>query len=542
MTASHLVVRREGKALVRLLLADQQKLSAVEKFSQQHDECTLGSNEVYRDLIPLSAPGKGEQYAFEVDLDSCTGCKACVTACHSMNGLDDDEVWRQVGIVLGRGPAAAYSQTVTTACHHCVDPACLSGCPVAAYEKDPVTGIVRHLDDQCIGCQYCVLKCPYDVPKYNASRGIVRKCDMCQGRLSAGEAPACVQACPNGAIRITVTSQAEALARETSREFLPGAPAPAYTHPTTVYKTARDIPQDARAADHHRLRVEPGHAPLVAMLVLTQAALGVLLFHRLLSELAPGSLPAKSATGLGMLAAAFTLAGISLATLHLGRPLYAFRAFLGLRTSWLSRETVVFGALAPLAILHASARSLGLPASIERLAGTGALLSGAAAVLCSVMVYVDTRRAFWSLARTAWTFLLTAIVLGAASVATVLAQGGGSDGAVRCLLGVVAASTLLKLGIEATALRHLQGPRTDMQRTALVMSRLLRPTMVARHAAGVAGGVIAPALLLSGVVPGPVTGPLALVVLILCFAGELLERSLFFRAVSAPRMPGASPV
>ena len=56
-----------------------------------------------------------------------------------------------------------------------------------AYDKDPETGIVRHLDDQCIGCQYCVLKCPYDVPKYSERLGIVRKCDMCVGRLRAGE-------------------------------------------------------------------------------------------------------------------------------------------------------------------------------------------------------------------------------------------------------------------------------------------------------------------------------------------------------------------
>ena len=49
-----------------------------------------------------------------------------------------------------------------------------------------VAGIVRHSADACIGCQYCVLKCPYDVPKYNARLGIVRKCDMCHSRLAAG--------------------------------------------------------------------------------------------------------------------------------------------------------------------------------------------------------------------------------------------------------------------------------------------------------------------------------------------------------------------
>src|SRR6185436_2402182 len=95
-------------------------------------------------------------------------------------------------------------QTITTACHHCVEPGCLEGCPVLAYDKDPITGIVRHLDDQCIGCSYCILKCPYDVPKYSEHRGIVRKCDLCHDRLAVGEAPACAQACPGEAIRVVL--------------------------------------------------------------------------------------------------------------------------------------------------------------------------------------------------------------------------------------------------------------------------------------------------------------------------------------------------
>ncbi|MBW3547816.1 MAG: hypothetical protein KY452_06750, partial [Actinobacteria bacterium] len=82
----------------------------------------------------------------------------------------------------------------------CAEPGCLDGCPVDAYEKDPVTGVVRHLDDQCIGCSYCTLTCPYEVPQYDAGRGIVRKCDMCHDRLAEGEAPPCVRACPTEAI------------------------------------------------------------------------------------------------------------------------------------------------------------------------------------------------------------------------------------------------------------------------------------------------------------------------------------------------------
>ena len=133
-------------------------------------------------------------------------------------------------------------QHVTTACHHCLEPACLTACPVNAYEKDPVTGIVKHLDDQCFGCQYCTLACPYDVPKYHAGKGIVRKCDMCSSRLAVGEAPACVQACPHEAIAIRVVDVASRSSKTAEAAvFLPAAPDPQITLPTTTYKTQRVV-------------------------------------------------------------------------------------------------------------------------------------------------------------------------------------------------------------------------------------------------------------------------------------------------------------
>jgi NAD-dependent dihydropyrimidine dehydrogenase PreA subunit len=79
---------------------EEQTLTAVEKFARLHDSEQLSRHQtVYQDLIPLEKPGTGQQFAFEVDLDKCSGCKACVTACHNMNGLDAAETWRSVGLI-----------------------------------------------------------------------------------------------------------------------------------------------------------------------------------------------------------------------------------------------------------------------------------------------------------------------------------------------------------------------------------------------------------------------------------------------------------
>ncbi|MCH2110033.1 MAG: 4Fe-4S dicluster domain-containing protein, partial [Polyangiaceae bacterium] len=233
--------------VIQELLHHQQDLSAVEQFSQLHDEGFSDSEAqdgIYESLIPLTKPGPGQQYGFAVDLDACTGCKACVVGCNKLNGLDEDEAWRSVGLIHGGSAELPLQQTVTTACHHCLDPACMNGCPVGAYEKSEETGIVKHLDDQCIGCQYCTLTCPYEVPQYNRRLGIVRKCDMCADRLAEGEEPACVQSCPNGAISIKLVDAEEVLAEAQGDAFLPGAPSPGITAPTTAYATERNLPRN----------------------------------------------------------------------------------------------------------------------------------------------------------------------------------------------------------------------------------------------------------------------------------------------------------
>src|SRR5262245_25497294 len=81
-----------GENLLAALLREQQTLTAVDRFSRKHDSCALpAQSKFYRDLIPQARPSAGQQYAFEVDLNACTGCKACVAACHSLNELEETE-------------------------------------------------------------------------------------------------------------------------------------------------------------------------------------------------------------------------------------------------------------------------------------------------------------------------------------------------------------------------------------------------------------------------------------------------------------------
>lgn len=538
---------------VAKLLDAQQTLTAVERFARQHDADSIPKNKkYYEDLIPLARPKPGEQYAFQVDLDACTGCKACVTACHSLNGLDESELWRTTGLLHGGLPTAPAQQTVTTSCHHCLEPACMHGCPTQAYEKDPVTGIVKHLDDQCFGCQYCTLMCPYDAPKYNAKLGIVRKCDMCSSRLAQGEAPACVQACPNQAISIQVVDQETVVQRSDANGFLPGAPTPEHTMPTTLYKSNKPLPTNMLPADFYAARPEHSHFPLVVMLTGTQLAVGAFCLELFVSHLTGKNLgnplfQALFGCGLALLA-------LTASFFHLGRPLLAWRAVLGLRTSWMSREVLALGLFAKLALLQAGLRALPLLdsasvaipfkaelLSIAPLVQVATAVAGLLGVLCSVMVYVATRRAQWSGARTGIKFFGTTTLLGAAAVFAV-SQVGTPSGLITgtiTLLWFVIGASLVKLSFEASGLLAArQRQNTVFKRMARVTLGDLRHVTTLRFLFGVLGGVALPWLLLAAPANPAVLATLGLGILACVLVGEAAERYLFFRAAPASRMPG----
>jgi Fe-S-cluster-containing dehydrogenase component/DMSO reductase anchor subunit len=538
--------------LIDDLLAEQQELTAVERFSRAHDS-HQARHGMYRDLLPATPPAPGEQYAFEVNLDQCSGCKACVSACHSLNGLDENETWRSVGLLMDvadphdarRRAQRGFQQHITTACHHCVDPGCVNGCPVLAYDKDPLTGIVRHLDDQCIGCQYCVMMCPYEVPQYSKTRGIVRKCDMCHSRLAVGEAPACVQACPTKAISIKVVEQAKVRAKyrplagftmppgsgiAARNQFLAASPNPAITLPTTRFVTQRTFPENIFAGDQLAIRRADAHLPLAILLVLSQLAIGASLAATVVTPAAP----------LLLIASVAGLIALAAGSLHLGQPLKAWRSFLGWRNSWFSREVIALSAFVFL-ILSATGAAWIMHPLVKYLMMLAAA-SGVVTITCSAMIYVKTRRDFWNARQAFGKFLGTAFLLGAAAALIAEALQGDSKW-LAATAGVLAVAMLLKLAFEQRVLKHLVHAETPTQsplnKTARLLAGELNGFLRARVAFGVIGGAVLPVIALARIAEGAAINPmLAIGVFALCLTGELLERYLFFTAVVSQKMPG----
>jgi len=137
---------------------------------------------------------------FDFDAALCVGCNACNAACILENGF-------QAGTrsVLSWNSEALPLLSVinlSMACNHCEKPPCLEGCPAIAYTLDS-TGAVIHHQDRCMGCRYCTWRCPYDAPKINEVKGFIEKCHFCTERTTDGIEPACVTACPTGALRMT---------------------------------------------------------------------------------------------------------------------------------------------------------------------------------------------------------------------------------------------------------------------------------------------------------------------------------------------------
>lgn len=131
---------------------------------------------------------------FYFDMNRCIGCKACQIACKDVNDLEVGTLFRKVvHYETGSFPeVGAFNYSAT--CNHCAKPQCVEVCPVGAMHKAE-DGTVQHDDDACLGCQYCVMACPYGVPQFVEQLGITKKCTSCAPLRAQGEEPACVASC-----------------------------------------------------------------------------------------------------------------------------------------------------------------------------------------------------------------------------------------------------------------------------------------------------------------------------------------------------------
>ncbi|MGQ9516089.1 MAG: 4Fe-4S dicluster domain-containing protein [Anaerolineae bacterium] len=135
------------------------------------------------------------QYALVIDLNKCTGCRACELACHQRNELPGEMSYIKV---FPKKMPDGTPYFLPVQCQHCEKPPCASVCPTGAtYHHESGTVLVNH--KTCVGCRYCMVACPYDARRYDEEKGIAEKCWLCLDWVLGGGEPACVQACAPGA-------------------------------------------------------------------------------------------------------------------------------------------------------------------------------------------------------------------------------------------------------------------------------------------------------------------------------------------------------
>ncbi len=160
---------------------------------------------------PKATAEKKEMYSLLIDISLCEGCQSCEYACAEINNLPDPEGYPEVGeirkldpdrfTVLNAFDTSKGEYYVKKQCMHCNQPACASACLTKAMYKTE-EGPVIWRGDKCMGCRYCMLSCPFDIPtfEYDSPNPRIAKCRMCFEQLAEGEWPACVDNCPNEAV------------------------------------------------------------------------------------------------------------------------------------------------------------------------------------------------------------------------------------------------------------------------------------------------------------------------------------------------------
>ncbi len=279
-----------------------------------------------------------ENKGFIFDYSKCVACHACLVACYNENHTQPPISWRQVQSHNKIKIPLSGFINLSIACNHCADAPCLKACPAKAYHKDSVTGAIIHTADKCIGCTYCTWACPFDAPKYNAGKGVVEKCNFCNDRLKLGAIPACTNACPTGALSFGSIEVSEIVVAP-GMSNKPTSPRANFLNSDVVNsKPQMDLgvsgfnPSQVFISDVKPKINAIKEWPLVIFTLLSSLLVGWILF--LLFN--------PSSNNYGYYFIGLGLLGMGLSSLHLGKPFRAYRSIFNIKTSWLSREILLY--------------------------------------------------------------------------------------------------------------------------------------------------------------------------------------------------------
>ena len=394
-------------------------------------------------------------YAFTFDATFCSGCKACQAACKDKNNLPVGVLWRRVAEISGgewKKDGEAWTNTVfaynlSMSCNHCAHPKCAGVCPVDAYgvRED---GIVFLDTTKCMGCGYCAWACPYGAPQYDPEAGHMTKCDFCLDQLEQGLPPACAAACPMRVLDMTEIREqrVEISAGEIENGKMelwntPGTehpfPLPTFSHtePRLAIQphAAMKNVEEKTVANFEEIQPRTPSAweevPLILFTLLGQLSVGG--FWAMSWMFPPLWALAKPDTTVLRLMP-FVLIGISLGAgmlasfAHLGTKKNAWRVLSHLSHSWLSRE-VLFSGLFGLGWLYTTWEGMILKRMTIEVWGITATL-GLGLVYSMAQVYRLPAAPGWNTWRTNAGFPVTALLLGLAGMAPLLAYELGMTG------------------------------------------------------------------------------------------------------------------
>jgi len=182
--------------------------------------------------------GYPNSFAILHDTTLCVGCRSCEAACNKVNELPQpDKPFTDLSVLETKRRTTTTAFTVVNKyensknsqspvfykkqCNHCLEPACASACFVSAFTKTK-TGAVTYDSSVCVGCRYCMIACPFEIPTYEYDQVLtprIRKCTMCYPRVIKGQLPGCIEACPMEALSFGKREDMIKIAHERFRKY-----------------------------------------------------------------------------------------------------------------------------------------------------------------------------------------------------------------------------------------------------------------------------------------------------------------------------------